>query len=143
VRVQHLHAADKVGTQAKFHIRFELDDAANSFHQRICCEACEIRFSRFTFFERSPRDNAAYPRLRARHVRHPFRLLLELRGITLTLDEHHLRHLDAITRAPVVLDKMIFVQLRNARQPRIFQPLEIPNVQVRVDDGEGRHRFEL
>src|SRR5688572_2138765 len=38
---------------------------------------------------------------------------------------------------------MIFAQLRNAREPRVFQPLEIPNVQVRVDDRKIRHLKEI
>jgi hypothetical protein len=68
---------------------------------------------------------------------------MKLRWVALTLHKDHLRHFHVPTRPTIIVDEIILVQLRDAREPRVIQPLEIPNVQVRVDDRKIRHLAEI
>jgi hypothetical protein len=132
--VQPLHAAHKVGPQAKRAVSLGLKYSADTAHERILRQPAESRFDCFALFKRRPCHYSADTSLVAGNLRDPVGLLRELPRVTVALHEHHLGHQHGSARALIVGDQMSAIQLRHTREPRITQPAKIPEVKVRVDD---------
>ena len=134
---EDLHSADKARAGTEVDVLLEFNDAAHALHAGIGGDGPQSLADGLAVFERCPRDDGLEPWIAVGQRLHPGQLVSVLVWATFALDKDHGFDGGVTARFVVVGEKIRAVDGWDVGQPGVIQPVDIPEVDVGVDDFHG------